>query len=379
MSKVQTEKVNQITCTRFVAAMGIIVYHFGRGTWPFNIPPVTEVVKTWDIAVSYFFFLSGFVLTYNYFHQGPALDKQKFYIARFARIYPVYLLALLLTLHFDTRMPLVPHGVALHLTLLQSFVPVWTKAYNTPAWSLSCEAFFYVLFPFVIVFMHKVRAKGTVFLSAILLWLASFALLWLGYRQISLGSAVITNTLVKFNPIMHFNAFAGGCVTTLIYFKLREKKLRPGITLPWFALGTMLFLGLLILTANNTKGYLHNGLLAPVFGFFLLGLALDRSPVSRFLSLPPAVVLGDVSYGIYILQHPINVLWRRWVQDPLHLSTAAGFYLFAVVLIGVSAASYYWFETPARRFLRWALSPRKSGAESESRSGAGISMPETAS
>lgn len=55
------------------------------------------------LAVSFFFILSGFILTYNYADRWPSVSLREYLLARFARIYPIYLLALLLELPFFGR------------------------------------------------------------------------------------------------------------------------------------------------------------------------------------------------------------------------------------------------------------------------------------
>lgn len=98
--------------------------------------------------MTFFFVLSGFILQLVY--SGRLKGRQaigKFFEARFARIYPVYLLALLMVWPF-----MAPSGAmsAPQFALLQQ----WTITgqidfdnWNMPAWTLSVELLFYLLFP----------------------------------------------------------------------------------------------------------------------------------------------------------------------------------------------------------------------------------------
>ena len=78
----------QLTVTRFVAALGIVVYHLGRTTWPFSLAP--DLVGLLHLAVSYFFTLSGFILVIAQVREGdlPAqVVPRPFYRNRLARVF----------------------------------------------------------------------------------------------------------------------------------------------------------------------------------------------------------------------------------------------------------------------------------------------------
>ena len=115
-------------------------------------------------SVSFFILLSGFVLAYNYAARARAgkLDRVRFWKARFTRLYPIYLLSLLLS----WRMVPQEYGAHTHgmfwtgmvLTplLLQGWIPSIATFLNTPAWTMSAESFYYVIFPW----LAKLEAAG---------------------------------------------------------------------------------------------------------------------------------------------------------------------------------------------------------------------------
>ena len=115
------------------------------------------------VGVSFFFVLSGFILTYNYaavFSEGVSASSYKqFVLDRLARIYPVHIFALLMVAPIAILSPNFPfdwRAVPFHLLLLQSWWPSSTppfyKYLNVPSWSISCEWFFYILAPMAIYF-----------------------------------------------------------------------------------------------------------------------------------------------------------------------------------------------------------------------------------
>ena len=112
-------------------------------------------------------------------HNKPILDNCDFFAARFARLYPLYFLVLVL----DTPELLVPevqhYGIkiglgktagifAANMAMLQIWKGSRLLRINLPSWSLCVEAFFYFCFPFLGVLLWKLRGRR--------LWMTAFAL-----------------------------------------------------------------------------------------------------------------------------------------------------------------------------------------------------------
>src|SRR4051812_44149081 len=128
-------------------------------------------------GVTCFFVLSGFILVYTY--GGEHLRLGHFWQARFARIYPAYLLVLLLTAPFfftdPANMPFYEwskHHLAaasiLAVAMLQAWVPRAALTWNPVCWSLSVEAFFYLLFPFILL-RSKALTRAQLLVGIVLL------------------------------------------------------------------------------------------------------------------------------------------------------------------------------------------------------------------
>src|SRR5262249_9958006 len=124
--------------------MLVVCYHYA----PPGMPRLFDnIARNGHLAVGLFFVLSGFVLAYNY--AGREVSARKFWLARFARIYPAYLLGFLLIApavvfrYQDNPGKLTASGLAAG-TLLQAWIPRLELAWNGPGWSLSNEAFFYL-------------------------------------------------------------------------------------------------------------------------------------------------------------------------------------------------------------------------------------------
>jgi len=116
--------------------------------------------------------LSGFVLALSY--GSTSWDSKsliRYGVDRFARLYPTYLLTLLIISPFITDY-LFPAGRAgpafsektAQLTIYGLALQGWSKPsvfWNTPAWSLSCKLFFYLCFPLIAVCLRERRVLKT--------------------------------------------------------------------------------------------------------------------------------------------------------------------------------------------------------------------------
>lgn len=77
--------LNALTSFRFIAALMVFIFHLG----------LFSQYQLGAAGVSFFFVLSGFILVYKYHNHFLNIDKvslQKFYIDRFAKVYPVHVL-----------------------------------------------------------------------------------------------------------------------------------------------------------------------------------------------------------------------------------------------------------------------------------------------
>ena len=93
-------RLEALTGLRFLAAFHVLIFHAGLGQLP-GVPVwIQNVAGHADLSVSLFFVLSGFILTYNYFdrERGCRVADQQFWAARLARIYPIYLLGLVIAI-----------------------------------------------------------------------------------------------------------------------------------------------------------------------------------------------------------------------------------------------------------------------------------------
>lgn len=145
-----------LTSVRAIAALAVFAYHLGFQ----QSVPVLAPLGLGYTGVTLFFVLSGFVLTWTF---DPTQSRRQFYLRRVARVYPAHLavFAVVVAVAAVAGRPIGPGVYLPSLALIQAW---WTDAdvsfgVNDVSWSLSCEAFFYALFPLAVVGLHRLRPR----------------------------------------------------------------------------------------------------------------------------------------------------------------------------------------------------------------------------
>ena len=357
-------QLDQITFTRFVAALTVVFFHYGNQAFPLNIPLLDNVLKAGPIAVNYFYLLSGFIMAIAYYrpngiNEKHAFNAKSYWWARFARIYPVYLLAFLFIAVTKLKEPDIGTALFLNASLLQSWFPNYALSLNSPGWSLSVEAFFYLCFPFLLALIYRTGIKK-ITLIGLALWLSTQVFHTFLLNSDAYQAKNSLHSFIYYNPLMHINAFILGIIVGVV-FKSPSKTIET--------LGKHSTLGMIVTSftiaviiafqdhISNFLGFdiaLTNGLLAPLFLLFIVYLSLDKSIISSIMSHKWLVLLGEASFSLYILQRPVYGIYQRTLYNKIDLPNTAHFYLYLLILILISIASYKLFETPARRLIRSA-------------------------
>ncbi len=352
-------RLPQLTFTRFLAALLIIIYHTPSQTI-YKMAVLGPLVMKANSAVSYFFLLSGFILVVAGTSKNTlavSIPRRKFWVNRFSRIYPLYLFALLLTcalayLIGKTGIPGYKNGVIFlsNLFLLQAWVPAWAQTLNYPGWSLSVEAFFYLTFPVLYSILIGKQSHA-------LIWVATIS--WL--VNVIVHAACMTSDLphsfALYFPLLHLSTFVCGICTGVIWVRHHQLLIAWRAAIGYSLVVLAILYVYLITSWSPIMNYYHNGLLAPLFVALILYLAVQQGKVARWLSHPKLVYLGDISYGIYLLQVPVGLAISYCNQRYIHLNTGAYMTLYTSALILFAAFCYEWIEMPSQRLLRCWLMP----------------------
>lgn len=350
-----------LTAVRFFAAMYVVLYHDGLQERLRGVPVAARFMESGHTSVPMFFVLSGFVLAYNY----PSVrSKRSFWIARFARIYPVYLLATLSMLgaefaEFGWRHPVSFYvGVVLVLGLVQTWWPRYSFFLNVPAWTLSVEAFFYALFPFLIGPVSRMRRRGFVGLQAVCLAVACAP--WIMHRvpALALHGRELARWLQATSLVFRVNNFVVGVYLGARWGRSVAARMAGGESSKGddrrrkacLVLGGA---GSLTLLCAGSSGPIWSLLVIYAYAFLLAGLADTEWWIlnNRWMQ-----VAGEISYGIYILQGPvlkagyfIQGRWMPWVH-PEEIQVA--------LIVPVAYVVWRWVEVPLRLFLRRVMTGR---------------------
>ena len=345
-----------LTSIRFFAAMYVVLFHLHIGFNVTRVPLVAPFMASGYTGVTLFFVLSGFILAYNY---PEVRSAKEFWIARFARIYPVYALSLLLSLMRPGAWhePHLAVGCVLDFGLLQAWwIPLFS-ALNSAAWTLSVEAFFYAMFPVLLPLLRTMRTKVFCLLQAAYLLFVCLPAV-LSFSRFAQQGIHLAGLIEGPFPLFRLNTFAVGVFVGTRYLahhqENRVQEQRSGKSNIRLSASILSSVGLLCLAPAPAFLPLRTLLLTYAFVWVIVELADVAWPM---LTNHWMQVAGEISYGIYILQFPVGLavdgLWRRWVS-----STVEALPLHVLAILVAAYVSYRWFETPTRLTIRRALTGR---------------------
>src|ERR1700759_4295099 len=157
------KKISPLTSARFFLASSLLFHYSVRTFFPgfsrrgaHRVPEgfLGVVLFAFPVAVSFFYLLSGYVLSLVYLRDGQALNKRRFFIARFARLYPLYFVMLVVATPELLMWEVQRHGMktgmiktveifVANVAMTQVWYPGRLLRINPPTWSLCGEVFFY--------------------------------------------------------------------------------------------------------------------------------------------------------------------------------------------------------------------------------------------
>jgi len=311
------------------------------------------------IGVSFFFILSGFILAYNYQDgiQKTQISKRTFYQARFARIFPLHVLTLIISLPltysvFVHNKSLWFSQAVTNLTLTQSYIPIKSIyfSFNSPSWSLSDEMFFYLVFPFLMTLIPKVRNyKHLLILSIIAFPLLTLIIPEKAYHQI-----------FYINPFARVIDFIIGIVVFNIYQTFSKKELK--INYNYFELSAILLLLLFFLFHQSiAKVARYSFYYWLPMGYLIFSFSFQKGKISKFLSRKIFIHLGEISFGFYMFHQLVLRYFSRINGKILHVENDILIVIitFTISLV-ISHYSFVLFETPMNKYIKSTLRNRKA-------------------
>ena len=339
-----------LTGLRWVAAFLVFVFH--TAGWGIAASEWFQWAHFGFIGVSFFFVLSGVVLTWS---ARPGQGAGQFYWRRFARVYPSHFVtgAIAIALYLFV-MP--PHkelwAGLLALALLHAWVPlpgVYSAA-NGVSWSLSCEAFFYALFPGITAVFARVSRTTRLAIVASVLTICSTAAI-VG----SLAAGGRYDTALYMSPAVRAGEFVLGVALGLALREGWVPRVRVGLA--WAATAAGIAAALWVgwrLGWPVPRGLADVLTVGPLALVLMAYAGRDLTGRRTVLASRWAVYLGQISFAFYLVhQLVLDLVLKRLL--PLAHPSVAGLFERAAVALALSTiaamALHHLVELPGQRLL----------------------------
>lgn len=345
-----------LTSLRFFAALFVVLYHLVR-----QVGQVTDLsMLAWfgRSGVTFFFVLSGLVLAWTYADAMPRL--RVFWWRRFARIWPLHVVATLLSVgvYMLLDRPVSTAGVVAALGLVHAWFndPTIVNGGNGATWSLSDEAFFYLCFPLLLAVMARARDARRL---ALLVLAAVMAALFAVWVLVGASGAIPTTRgwALDYFPPTRLLQFAVGVAFGLALARgWRPRVQMRSAVLALVAYAILLLLWREAIPETSAWGpYSASQLFAvPMFLLAVLAAASrDMEGETGWLGSPWLIRLGHWSFAWYLVHEIVIRSLLALGGRPQGLAETAGVWLVALIVSQALAGLLYTLvEHPTERRLR---------------------------
>ena len=348
-----------LSALRFFAATLVIIHHVEQykfwasqeSVWG---NPIVDSLG--HQSVSFFFVLSGFLITYLLmveYQKNGAISLPKFYWRRVLRIWPLYFLIVALALviaPMSDRLGFGELSTELSIVSILSLVfilPNLLRVVNPTVlganqlWSVGIEEQFYAFWPILISrFIKKVPA----FLIGFII--VKFSIHMVILSAVSLSDIHWLVQLEKLYQLFPVEQMAvGGLGAAILFYKKQE-------LIEFLMKPSVLLSSILLLTISSSTG-LHFTLktyIDAVFFTIILVHVVKRPILHKPLESSAFIHLGNISYGIY-MWHTLVIYMIMGLLNAVGPENSIFFNLIlyigsVVVTIGIAHLSYQYFETP---------------------------------
>jgi peptidoglycan/LPS O-acetylase OafA/YrhL len=324
---------------RALAALTVLLFHTASYLPNFNLGSFSFWTDDWaGYSVTLFFVLSGFLITYLLTMEKTktgTIHLKNFYVRRILRIWPVYFMAILLTLAlvpFVPTMGFLP-GTGKSLVFYLCFFPNVAYSYGfaivaiTPLWSVGVEQQFYAFWPMLM------KKSGSL--------KKSFCLVILAYWLLKLGAKLYGND--HFYHLVSFMRFDCMAIGGLGAVWLKEKS--RVIQWAYHPLTQIAAWGLFVYATFFKPVLVYSFIDHDLYAFIFLIMILNVSTNPKTLvDLENRVMdyLGKISYGLYCYHLPVICVLMGF-----HIPSCA--VLFSLVLffsVAIASISYFFYERP---------------------------------
>ena len=295
-----------------------------------------------ECGVSFFFMLSGFVLSLAYSERitKGLFSTTPFVVKQWIKIYPLHILTFIVMFALDIRLEKYCDitAVIANILLLQSWVPADSFYFvaNSPSWFLCDILFFYVVFSSLNKYILRSDNRKLLVISlvVILLYICLMAVL----------PTYLVNPILYANPLTRLLDFIVGIILYKLYISDNGIALRDKLNGKSFFTVSLMELSVILLVVITAILYPHLPqrvrtvsifwLAIPLFIFFFAMTDKHSGVISRFLQGKTMLWLGNISFSIYIIHAPVLRIFNSIsVHTGIADSTLVHFILFTTILI----------------------------------------------
>jgi peptidoglycan/LPS O-acetylase OafA/YrhL len=354
-----------LTPLRGIAALLVAVFHFQVYFIRFITKDQSMFVDKGYLMVDLFFIMSGFLIMHVYKDDFGELISiksfKKFMLARFARLYPLHIITLLVlvvifyakSLHAQGYLD--PQAIIYHIFLLHAFPVSKDVTWNIPSWSISAEWWAYTLFPFLCLLLYKSKRLGVILMLLSIMTIYTAIVCFLP-RYDTYGHSIkyVFNLDVTYDYgfLRSFAGFMTGMLLYLLYLSAVIKKIFNSDLLCGIYIVLILFA-------------LHKGIkdiwFVPGFAILILLFTCNTGKFSSRFNNKALNFLGDISYSVYMI-HFLIIVFLEMVADKLgynhHREWVLPFFngaifciVYVLILLIISAISYRVLEKPFRKYI----------------------------
>lgn len=355
-------RYKQLDSLRGVAAMSVFLSHYlgafsPQGTvYTILRTSILGVCFNGHASVIFFFVLSGFVLSLPFINnpQRP-LKLVEFYVKRVLRIYPAYVVILIIALCLKFYV-FEPQGMA-------SF-PLWIKSFWT--WGSNSDTTKEIIRAFMLIgpkFNHDlidpatwslvVEMKMSLFLPFFILIISKFNF------RFNIVLFLILNVMIYNGPMEYLGIFYVGILLAKYRHILiaRFEKFNLGILL------VMTLVALLLYNSNYEyfkldpppgeylKYFLRDYVIA-IGSILIIVIAMAKMRVTSFFEKRPFIFLGDISYSFYLVHMPVLFTVCSIFSNKSMLSLVEIFVTALVVNLLISVLVYNFVEIPFQKLAK---------------------------